>query len=123
MDMKDNSFLKSGPNTNIFKKMWNSFKNSTMGPVLITITVILLIACGFVKFVTYMEEEKYPKGNYELVYKVYYTPNHVKEYTIKHDRPISVYSSDGSNYIRKRGEGIVVQTSAPIEVVKYVRYN
>ena len=70
----------------------------------------------------YSDNKANPKGDYVLVYKVYYTPTNIKEYTIRHDRPIEVGSSKGSNYIHKHGEGKVIETSAPIEVVKYVNY-
>ena len=77
---------------------------------------------GIVAGIDYLDRRDYPEGDYELVYKVYYTPNNVKQYTIRHNRPIQVGSQDGTNYVRKYNGGIVIQTSATIETVRYVNY-
>ena len=71
----------------------------------------------------------YKEGEYTMVYKVYYSPNDARTYTIKNNWPISTYSSRGTNYIYKtkktplfkkmfKSEN-VFESSAPIEVVSY----
>ena len=50
-----------------------------------------------------------------------YSENNVKEYTITHNRPIYMRSSKGSNEIHKHDWGDVIETSAPIEIVRYIK--
>ena len=115
--------IMDAPSTNIFVKLLNGIRNAFIkffdwdwSPLVF----VILILIGLIGGISWKENEK--KGDYVLVYKVYYTPNNIKEYTIRHNKPIEVGSDRGSNYIRKVGEGTVIQTSAPIEVVKYINY-
>ena len=72
----------------------------------------------------------YKEGEYTMVYKVYYSPNDVKTYTVKNNWPISTYSYRGTNSVTKTtsfpyakkmfGNKIVFESSAPIEVVSYM---
>lgn len=103
--------------TNIFRKIWD------WEGTFITITLIIVLAITFSIFkgLSYLNEKEHPYGNYEMTYRVYYTPTTYKEYTITHNRPIYVRSSKGTNYVRKYDEGTVIETSAPIEIVKYVK--
>ena len=113
------------PSTNIFNKIgkgiWKGICAFFNSPISV-IVLLLLLGFGFFAFVKHLADVRYPEGDYELVYKVYYTPNNIKQYTIRHNRPIEVGSSKGTNYIHKYNEGNVIQTSAPIEVVRYVNY-
>ena len=123
----NDKILKEGPTTNIFKKAWeniihyNIWEKEWFKGVLAFLVIVLFFS-GIVGAFIYKDNKLYPHGDYELVYKVYYTPNHVKEYTMKHNRPIEVKSSDGTNYIYKKGEGRVLETNAPIEIISYKRY-
>ena len=73
-------------------------------------------------------EPDYKKGEYTMIYKVYY-PNNTKIHTIKNELPISLCSSRGTNYITKTEEarpfkkiyGIeyVIKTSVLIEAISY----
>ena len=70
----------------------------------------------------------YKKGEYTMVYKVYY-PGSPKTYTITNEWPIGVHSSRGTNRVEKSVESslfknafsgeAVLETSAPIEIVSY----
>lgn len=105
--------------TNIFKKIWDWDGTH--------IIIVLLVAVGIftsmVKILNHLEEKSYPYGNYEMTYRVYYTPTTYKDYTITHDRPINVGSSKGSNYVKKYNGERVIETSAPIEIIRYVKKN
>ncbi len=71
----------------------------------------------------------YKEGEYTMVYKVYYSSNDVRTYTVKNNWPISTYSYRGTNSVSKTistpytkkmfGSKIVFESSAPIEVVSY----
>lgn len=71
----------------------------------------------------------YKEGEYTMTYKVYYSPNDTRTYTIKNNWPISTYSSRGTNtviktiktpYTKKMFRSqTVFESSAPIEVVSY----
>ena len=120
--MMDNDIM-NAPSTNIFVKLLNGIRNAFIkffdwdwSPLVF----VILICVGLIGGISWATNEK--KGDYVLVYKVYYTPNNIKEYTIRHNKRIEVGSDRGTNYVRKVGEGIVIQTSAPIEVVKYINY-
>ena len=113
----------NAPSTNIFVKLLNGIRNAFIkffywdwSPLVFAI----LIFIGVIGGISWKRNKN--KGDYVLVYKVYYTPNNIKEYTIRHNKPIEVGSDRGTNYVRKVGEGTVIQTSAPIEVVKYINY-
>ena len=115
--------IMNAPSTNIFVKLLNGIRNAFIeffywdwSPLVF----VILICVALIGGISWAKNEK--KGDYVLVYKVYYTPNNIKEYTIRHNKPIEVGSDRGSNYVRKVDEGIVIQTSAPIEVVKYINY-
>lgn len=86
------------------------------------LVVLSVVVGGLLSFTIYAYEQDNKEGRYEMVYKVYWTPNNVKEYTITNNRPIIMSSSNGSNKIYKKGEGTVVETNAPIEIIKYVKY-
>lgn len=90
--------------------------------ILITIIIAFLFTWGVYSLLEWQCEKDYPYGNYEMVYKVYYTPTNVKTYTIKHNRPIINGSDRGTNYIKKYDDGYVIKTNAPIEIVRYVKY-
>lgn len=128
-----NNEIMKGETTNIFVKIWNGIikiikgfwewlTDTDSGFVVCAFTVAVSILVGIFFIIARLEEKNYPYGNYEMTYRVYYTTSHVKEYTIKHNRPIEVYSTKGTNKVRKYNEGTVIETSAPIEVVRYVKY-
>lgn len=96
------------------KKIKETFKT------ILIFSIFLGVVYGLCVFLHYRDLRNYPYGNYEMTYRVYYTPTDVKEYTITHNRPISCGSYDGINYISKHGIGEVIETTAKIEVVKYV---
>lgn len=128
-----NNEIMKGETTNIFVKIWNGIikvikgfwewlTDTESGFVVCAVTVGASIVVGLFFILKHLDEKDYPYGNYEMTYRVYYTPNNIKEYTIKHNRPIEVYSNRGSNVVRKHNECTVIETSAPIEVVRYVKY-
>lgn len=58
------------------------------------------------------------KRKYTLVYKVYYSANHVIEKTATSADGFQVGSNKGSNYIYNLDNGdCLIDTSAPIEIV------
>ena len=121
--------LMKGENTkSLGKIVWNytirPFKwlfTTDGGQIILGFLVVASVIVGFVKFVQYEDEKNYPYGEYEMTYRVYYSENNVKEYTITHNRPIYMRSSKGSNEIHKHGWGDVIETSAPIEIVRYIK--
>ena len=126
--MSENNFndVTKGRNTNVFRKLGENisyfFRETATGFVL-----SLLLMCGGVvfavcAFIIHMDNVHYPEGDYEMTYRVYYTPSNVKEYTVKHNRPIWVSSHRGSNEVYLYDKGTIIETSAPIEVVKYVNH-
>ena len=92
-------------------------------PLTISVVVIAVFVFCVNSVVKVADENKYPHGNYEMVYRVYYDVNTIKEYTIRHDRPMWQGSHQGTNYIMKYPDTYVIKTNAPIEVVKYVDHN
>jgi hypothetical protein len=113
------------PSTNIFVKARKAIKkgiSAFLDSAWSVVVFAAIVTYGIVTGIGYLDEKSYPEGDYELVYKVYYTPNNVKQYTIRHNRPITVGSEDGTNYVRKYDGGIVIQTSATIETVRYVNH-
>ena len=113
----------SNPSEGIFKKIieriMGFFRSESFKFILFLLVIgALCLSIGF--FVEWIDEKSHPHGEYEMTYRVYYTENNVKEYTITHNRPIYMRSSKGSNEIHKHGWGDVIETSAPIEVVRYV---
>ena len=57
---------------------------------------------------------------YTLKYKVYYSDNNVKEYTVSNSEGYRIGSNRGSNYIMDREKvSYIEDTSAPIEVISY----
>ena len=126
--MSENNFndVTKGRNTNVFRKLGKSishfFRETTAGFVL-----SLLLMCGGVvfavcAFLIHMDNVNYPEGDYEMTYRVYYTPSNVKEYTVKHNRPMWVSSHRGTNEVYLFNKGTLIETNAPIEVVKYVNH-
>ena len=102
-------------------KVWHAIWDwDGTGPI-----VFLLVACalfyGLVSFLMYKDEKNYPYGEYELTYRVYYTPSVYKDYTITHNRPIFIESQDGTNRVKKYNDGTVIETNAPIEKLRYVK--
>ena len=91
-----------------------------INPITVTIVICGLITCGIWKFLDYQDKKDYPYGEYELTYRVYYSPNNTKDYTVTHTRPIIVNSHRGTNEVYLYDKGTVISTSAPIEVVRYV---
>ena len=73
--------------------------------------------------------QDYKEGEYTMIYKVYYSPNDTRTYTIKNNWPIDTYSYRGTNtviktiktpYTKKMFRSqTVFESSAPIEVVSY----
>lgn len=123
------NIMKNDKSKSLGKIVWNYtvrpikwWFNSSLGAIITVILVSALIAVGFVKLAQYIDEKDYPYGEYEMTYRVYYSENNVKEYTITHNRPIYMRSSKGSNEIHKHGWGDVIETSAPIEIVRYVNH-
>jgi hypothetical protein len=121
----DKRILKREKETNVLVKMLKNIINGIVWFVKSPF-IILPIFC-FIMYAIYLLIEfkclkDYPYGDYEMVYKVYYTPTNAKTYIIKHNRPIKIGSSKGTNYIYKYNEGMVIQTNAPIEIIKYVNY-
>lgn len=120
--------IMKGDNTkSLGKIVWNytvrPFKwlfTTDGGQTILGFLVVASVIVGMVKFVQYQDEKNYPYGEYEMTYRVYYSENNVKEYTITHNRPIYVTSHRGSNEVHKHDLGNVIETSAPIEVVRYV---
>lgn len=121
-----NTYIMEAPSTNIFVKMGKGIKKGIyafFGSAWSVVFLVILILFMILKIIDYLDNKAYPEGNYEMVYRVYYTPTTVKEYKIRHNRPIVVGSDRGTNYIRKYNEGTIINTSAPIEIVKYVKYD
>jgi hypothetical protein len=118
-----NKEIMSNPSEGIFKKIGKAISNFFKSE-LFKFIVFIFILCGIValavSYLVWQDRKDYPYGEYEMTYRVYYTENNVKEYTITHNRPIYMRSSKGSNEIHKHGWGDVIETSAPIEVVRYV---
>ena len=120
--------LMKGENTkSLGKIVWNfiirPFKwlfTTDGGQIILGFLVVASVIVGMVKFFQYEDEKDYPYGEYEMTYRVYYSENNVKEYTITHNRPIYMRSNKGSNEIHKHDWGDVIETSAPIEIVRYV---
>jgi hypothetical protein len=96
--------------------------STTSFQILSVIGFFLLIIFGGVKFSIHQDEKNYPYGNYELTYRVYYTPSTFVDYTVTHDRPIVIGSHKGTNYVKKRFGEYVIQTNAPIQKIKYVNH-
>lgn len=120
--------IMKGDNTkSLGKIVWNytvrPFKwlfTTDGGQIILGFLVVVFVLVGMVKFFQYQDEKDYPYGEYEMTYRVYYSENNVKEYTITHNRPIYVTSHRGSNEVHKHDFGNVIETSAPIEVVRYI---
>ena len=96
--------------------------STTWFQMLVFIGFLSLVVIGIIKFLTYQDEKNYPYGNYELTYRVYYTPSTFVDYTVTHDRPIVIGSHKGTNYVKKHFGEYVIQTNAPIQKIKYVNY-
>ena len=122
--MSNNKFndITKGKNTNIFAKMFRPLILFIINPITVTIVICGLIVCGLWKFMDYQDKKNYPYGDYELTYRVYYSPSNIKDYTVTHNRPIWVSSHRGSNEVYLFNKGTIIETSAPIEVVKYVNH-
>ena len=126
--MSENNFndITKGDTTNVFRKLGKSISHF-FGETVAGFVLSLLLMCGGVvfavcAFLIHMDNVNYPEGDYEMTYRVYYTPSNVKEYTVKHNRPIWVSSHRGSNEVYLYDKGTIIETSAPIEVVKYVNH-
>ena len=93
------------------------------------ITLMCLVVT--VQGIFWMVGPNYEEGSYVMTYKVYYSQDNAKTYTIKNNYPISVHSSRGTNYVTKirkvpfiingYNSQTVFESSAPIEVVSYGR--
>ena len=104
----------------VIGKMLRPIVLVVLNPVTVALILAGLIIFGVCKFMYYMDEKNYPYGEYELTYRVYYSPNNTKDYTVTHTRPIIVNSHRGTNEVYLYDKGTVISTSAPIEVVRYV---
>ena len=115
-----------GRNTNVFRKfvkyLDHLMTETVVGYVLSLVFFCGCVVLGVLAFINHMDNVQYPEGDYEMTYRVYYTPSNVKEYTVKHNRPIWVSSHRGSNEVYLYDKGTIIETSAPIEVVKYVNH-
>jgi hypothetical protein len=111
---------KPSPMGKFVSRTWKGFK--VISPVLIAIVIGIAFVIGVNSALNAADERNYPYGDYEMVYRVYYDVNTIKEYTVKHNRPMWQGSSEGTNYIKKYPDIYVIRTNAPIEVVKYVNY-
>ena len=118
--------IRKGESTNIFRKLGKSihhfFTETFSGWLLSVILICGSIFVGICALLIHLDNKHYPEGDYEMIYRVYYTPSNVKEYTVKHNRPIWVISNEGSNEVYLYDKGTVIETSAPIEIVKYVNH-
>ena len=112
-----NTNIMNNPKKGFLKKIWKSDGFQ----IFATLVIFVLIIYGIVSIILYKDEQDYPYGEYEMTYRVYYSENNVKEYTITHNRPIYMRSSKGSNEIHKHDWGDVIETSAPIEIVRYIK--
>ena len=107
---------------------WGKFVSKTWkwmkitAPLTITVIVLVIFVFGVNSALEASEERNHPHGDYEMVYRVYYDVNTIKEYTVRHDRPMWLGSHQGTNYIMKYPDTYVIKTNAPIEVVKYVNH-
>lgn len=114
------ALLKRDKETNVilicFKYIWKIIKLLFRPKMLVIYSI-----AGFIAFLVITEKNEHPYGNYEMTYRVHYTNTYHKDYTIKHDRPIEFGAHEGRNYVRKYGDGYVISTTAPIEIIKYVR--
>lgn len=94
---------------------------------------VLVIAFGLICGISRLVSPDYKKGKYTMVYKVYYSNNTARTYTITNDYPIGVESSRGTNWVATIKESAfppgtfrtstVFETNAPIEVVSYTFQN
>ena len=82
--------------------------------------VVAVIPISVLFFANWCLESQ--KGKYQMVYKVYWNSTNVKEYTINDTYPIHYYSRDGYNRIVDGDGATVIETTAPIEIVKYVKF-
>jgi hypothetical protein len=111
---------KPSPMGKFVSRTWKGFK--VISPVLIAIVIGIAFVIGVNSALNAADERNYPYGDYEMVYRVYYDVNTIKEYTVKHNRPMWQGSSEGTNYIKKYPDIYVIRTNAPIEVVTYVNH-
>jgi hypothetical protein len=64
--------------------------------------------------------KKTPERIYSIKYRVYWTSNNIKEYSSNSKKPFRYGSSKGSNWVENFGDkGVLVDTSAPIEIISY----
>jgi len=112
----NSNIMHVGKDTNVvkkfFKEIWEFVKEDILPPVLGVFVLGIIVCIGILATTS-------DKGDYEMTYKVYYSDNNVKEYTIKHYYPIISTSENGANIIRKKHGETVISTTATIEVVKY----
>ena len=93
------------------------------------ISLFFIICFSFVQLLFLVVGPDYKEGEYTMVYKVYYSSNDTRTYTVKNNWPISTYSSRGTNHIfetkkvplfkKMLSSQTVFESSAPIEVVSY----
>lgn len=112
-----NTNIMNNPKKGFLKKIWKSDGFQ----IFATLVIFVLIIYGIVSIILYKDEQDYPYGEYEMTYRVHYSNGYHKDYTVTHDRPIEVYSDRGTNIVRKHSKGTVVKTSAPIEIVRYIK--
>ena len=89
---------------------------------IITLSICVIIIGGFAYWMIQSDLKNYPYGNYEMTYRVYYTPSTFTDYTVTHNRPIYMGSHKGTNYIKKHRGEYAIQTNAPIQIIKYVNH-
>lgn len=82
-------------------------------------TFAILLASSICYTILKIDAIVNPYGEYKMTYRVYYDVNNIKEYTVTHNRPIHIISDRGTNMVKKYKGEKVIETSAPIEQVKY----
>lgn len=117
--------MKNNYNENIMKTHLDGSENfgekirRRVKKIMRTIAILIVVAAIPI-FANWCLESQ--KGKYQMVYKVYWNSTNVKEYTINDTYPIHYYSRDGYNRIVDGDGATVIETTAPIEIVKYVKF-
>ena len=102
---------------NFFVTIFKAIKKVFVHPATYVVSGVVLLIYVSISTV----DALVPEGNYELTYRVHYTNAYHKDYNVKHNRPIIVGCDNGKNYVQKYNDGYVISTTAPIEVIRYVK--
>ena len=117
-----NKNILKGDTTNIFKKVWKMYRDWDWSPAVNFVVILVLIVGGLIKYLIYQDLQAYPYGDYELTFRVHYTNTTFTDYTVTHNRPIFIGTSEGANYVKKYNACYVIETTAPIEKIRYVNH-